>query len=175
MALVLYKEVKRSNLLQYSRPGNGSFESKLGSTVTVGPDQPRIDYKDGVPYGLKFGDGDTATITHTYENEWPSNGQERTLVVEYNAPGGIKFIKSGDLELRGYGMMKTVILHLSPDFKLESKIQIAPNKEDFGDEHEAHLLALKLYVDNIDFSVYDEHEVMVGLNEAVHGEWTITA
>ena len=175
MPVVLYKEVNRSNLLQYTRPDNASYETKLGSTITVGPDTPRIEYKDGVAYGLKFGDGDSATIVHTYENEWPSNGQARTLVVEYNAPGGIPFIQSGDLDLRGYGMMKTLIIDIPANFELEDKIEIAPNAENYDGEHEAHLLALKLYVEDIDFSPYPEHEVMVGLNEAAHGEWTITA
>ena len=175
MSVVLYKEVNRSNLLQYTRPGNASYETKLGSIVTVGPDSPRIEYKDGVAYGLKFGDGDSATIVHTYENEWPSNGQQRTLVVEYNAPGGITFIRSGDLVLRGYDMMKTLIIDIPPDFELEETIEIAPNAENYDGEHEAHLLALKLYVEDVDFSPYTEHEVMVELNDAIHGEWTITA
>jgi len=175
MAIVLYKEVNRSNLLQYTRPGDASYETEFGNVINVGPNTPRIEYRNGVVYGLKFGDGDTATIVHTYENEWPSNGKERTLVVEYNAPGGIPFIKSGDLELKGYGMMKTVIMHLPPDFELESQIKIAPNQEDYNGEHDAHLLVLKLYVENIDFSPYKEHEVMVNMNDAVHGEWTIMA
>ena len=175
MSVVLYKEVNRSNLLQYTRPGNASYQTKFGTILTVGPDTPRIEYINGLAYGLKFGDGDTAAIVHTYENEWPTNGEYRTLIVQYNAPGNVKFIRCGDLELMGYGVMKTVIMSIPESFELDSRVEIAPNQEDFEGENDAHLLSFKLYVEDIDFSPYKEYEVMSEFNSAIHDEWTITA
>ena len=171
MAVVLYEEKERKELLQYSRPENATYQTEFGNVLEVQPDVPRIEYKDGLIYGLKFGDGDTATFSYSYNEAWPQNDQNRTLMVMYNAPGYNLFVKSGDLELYGYGMMKLVIMKLDNTFHLEPSVEVAPGAENF-EESDSHLLTYKLYLEDIDFNIYKEYQVMLNFNNAVHGEWS---
>lgn len=167
--MIPFKEKRRGEMLSYARPSIASYEDQSGDIVFSNPNTPRYEYKDGYPYGLKMGDGDSASIPLTTNELWPVDG-EGTIVCTFNAPVDNTFVVCGDVVLKGYGAMKTVIVPIDPTTDLSPRVSVAPNADTFS-EDESHLLIFKYYEDSIDFSSYVEHEAMEELNLFVHDAW----
>lgn len=156
-------------MIRYSRPRIATFENINGVIDEASPNQPRYEYKDEYPCGLKFGDGDSASIPLVANSSWISSGG--TFVVTANAPEGVEFIFCGDVTITGHGAMKTEIIHLEPEESVSPTVDIFPDG-DVLDEGEAHLLTVKYYADQIDFSQYDEFTAMEELNQFMHQDWS---
>lgn len=167
-----FKVKRRGEMLRYSRPNINTYEDENGDIQTSPINSPRYEYKDGYPYGLKMGDGDTASMPLVTNDFWPVNGQVGTVVTTYNAPMGEEFIKCGTLSLTGHGAMKTVIHKTTPNDILAPTVSVSPSAIDTTNSEECHLLIFKFYGEDIDFTSYTEHEAMTELNSFVHGIWS---
>lgn len=164
-----FKTKRRGELLGYTRPTIGRYEDENGDVQTSPINVPRFEYKDGYPYGLKMGDGDRAFIPVITNDEWSST--MGTFVVTYNAPTSVKFIECGNVEFEGYGAMKTVIKKLSSPDSLSNEVVVSPDSIILSGDEQAHLLILKHYDEDINFSQYTEHEAMEELNTFIHAAW----
>lgn len=110
-------------LFNYTRPGDASYENEAGDIVTVGADVPRFEYLDGIPQGLKFGDGDVCTTKP--ELQLFSNNLGGVLVFEastYYEDVALRLWKDGSVldELEGVNGDKTYIYNVAysdiPDY-----------------------------------------------------------
>lgn len=169
----VFRTKRRGEMLRYSRPKISSYEDVNGDTISVAPNVPRFEYKDGYPHGLKLGDGDSARIPLLPNEAWPVTGKETTVIVTANAPTGKEFIFCGDLTVTGHMAMKTEIFHLSASESLMPIIEVFPSGDELPDGEEAHLLIFKYYGEHIDFDQYEEKQAMDELNDFLHGEWSL--
>lgn len=157
----------RNEMIRYSRPNISSYVNSDGVINKSPPNVMRFEYdKWGYYLGLKFGDGDTATIP-VNNNFWNQEGG--TIVVIGRAPQGVTWFKFGDTEINGIDAHKLYIIELT---KLQASttdtIQLFPNKEDVPEG--CHFLLVKYYhQNNIDFG--EDKEVMDEFNTFMHQDW----
>lgn len=162
----------RNEMIKYNRPRTEHYVTKDGHTAVSAPDRIRINHsKEGYLLGIKFGDGDTATIPTNPNRLWnatPVGGG--TLVAIGQAPQGVTWLKCGTTEIAGIDAHKLHIVELTPEqvTALEDRIEIFPNSDDIPGD--CHLLMVKYYQQTgIDFGT--EKVAMTEFNDFLHGAW----
>ena len=157
-------------MYSFRRPKQASFEDINGDIRTVGTNIPRLEYKDGYLWGIKFGDQDSMSIPlFPNNNEWNAHSGIGTLVVTANAPLGYSFLRCGTVEVEGHGTLKTTIHNVNPEH-MDNVVELFEDSPEFMDE-EGHVLIVKYYREEVDFSQHTEFEAMEELNLFVHGDW----
>ena len=162
----IFREKRRGEMMLYARPNLASYENKDGDIVVAETNVPRYEYVDGYLHGLKMGDGDTLSLPLTENRYWPA--EQGVIVATYNAPNDQPFVVCGDVELSGYGALKTVILHLE-DEALAPSVTVGAGTVE-ADEN-AHFLIFKYYGQDPDIESTTEYEAMTEMNSFLHGSW----
>lgn len=165
-----YKRKTRGEMIRYVRPDQATYQNSEGVSITAPPNTIRINYDDWGHYlGLKFGDGDNATIPSAVNTMWrPANNG--TLLVIGQAPQGITWFKFGNIEITGIDAHKLHIIELTkPEIDaLPDSIQLFPNKDDV--DGDCHMMMVKYYHEsNINFG--EEMDMMTEFNTFMHEDW----
>lgn len=164
-----FKKKPLSSIYRYSRPNISHYEDVNGDIIESRQNIIRLDHKDGYLYGIKFGDGDSMRIPLITNNAWIGSGSNFTFVITANAPVGYQYIQCGTFTDVGVGALKTTVHKVNPA-DLEEFIELFPDAPTFADD-EGHVLIVKYYHEDIDFTQYEEYNAMVELNTFLHGQW----
>lgn len=161
----------RNEMIRYARPTSDMYVDKTGQEVISPPHEMRFNY-DSWNYfkGIKFGDGDYATIPAGVNTHWDVNNSVATLVAIGQAPQGVTWLKCGDIEIVGIDAHKLHIIELTASQvnNINHSIKLFPDEDVV--EGDCHVLMVKYYIqDSIDFGV--EREAMTELNTFIHGAW----
>lgn len=120
-----------TELFNFTRSGSAEYEDQEGDIQTSPPDTPRFEYLEGQPQGLKFGDGDTASL----KPEWVDwvNEDEGVFVVRISSKlSDSSVFVSGDIVLDGVEGFKTYVIPYK-DISHSGDMTLFPQAPDDGE------------------------------------------
>lgn len=168
--LYTFKKKSRGEMIRYTRPISSEYINSIGETKIAPPNTIRMSYDTWGHYkGIKFGDGDTATIPPITNKYW-GDSAGGTLIAIGQSPQDTTWFKCGSIEIKGIDAHKLHIIELNAAQakSLDESIKIMPNEDDV--EGDCHLMLVKYYHQtNIDFGM--EKEAMTEFNDFLHGAW----
>lgn len=165
-----YKKKSRGEMIRYTRPNIAEYQNSNGDIMVAPKNALRLAYDTwGHFLGLKFGDGDTATIPASVNTMWRPAAAGCLFVIG-QAPQGVVWFKFGNIELTGIDAHKLYIIELTQAEinLLPDEMQLFPNKDSV--EGDCHFMLVKYYHEsNILFG--EPKEAMTELNTFMHGAW----
>lgn len=118
-------------IIDFTRADPADFESESGTIETADADEPRFEFLDGEPQGLKFGDGDRA-VSQPSLAPWYTSARG-TLAIRAFGLGGETVFESGDTQIEGIDGWKTYVFrwndHSDP---LDNAFAFFPDEPDDG-------------------------------------------
>lgn len=172
MSEVIFTKRARAEMINYRREQEVTYPDQEGNEVTYPPNRAILSYDEhGKLKGIRFGNGDSATIPRGVNEYWRDETIGGTLLVMGQAPTGVTWLTCGtEVSIAGVDALKLHIIELTPAqvSNLEDTLNLFPNEEDI--DADCHVLLAKYYnKTGINFGT--EGEAMIELNTFLHGAW----
>lgn len=174
MSTESFAYLSRGDMFRYSRSTPALVRDQDGVESLSPPNVVRMNYSDdGRFLGIKFGDGDSASIPNIINPIWKNGSEGGTIVALGQAPNGVSWLRIGDVEISGVLAHKLSIIHLSRAEVDDLPISFSVFPEESHEENDScHLMLVKYYNTQIDFTPHTEYEAMEELNTFMHGDWS---
>lgn len=148
----------------FTRPITADYVDINGVTQTAAIDEPRFEFADGEPIGLKFGAQDSATCPLT--ETWYT-GKAGTYIIRAQAPNYMLIGEAGVTQIRGVNTFKTYVVRWNSNANLMApEIDLFPNADVTAEPAyvAGHWYQPKYLAD-------ETIDQMIFLNAVINGDW----